>query len=466
MAILGMRGSGSWNDSERPKNWRQGILFLFPNGECPLTGILSKAREQPTDDPQFHWFEKGLPQQKAHLIGASVTLTAAPADEADIAAADANALVALKLAPYVSASIPTVIDTTIYKPGHVLVNQTTEELFLVQKKMSVGGVDYLVCLRDLGNKFASNPAITAIATLATGDDFEIVGSGFPEGAALGQAIAYAPTLHFNYTQIFRTPLFITRTGRKTRLRYDASGGYAEEKREKLQIHGTEMEKGFIWSERTLNVSLTNPDSPLDVTSTNQPLRTTRGIVNWLPAVTTGAAPTLHWDIGTANGGALTEALWDSFLAEAFRYGSREKIGFCGSTFLSVLTQLAKNKATIEMVPTDQTYGMHLMKYLTPFGTLMLVNHPLMSNDSSWRKDCLILDINKLTFRYVDDTRFLRNRQSPGDDASKDEWLTEAGLECHFPGIVPSAAGGDPASPSTNATPGAHARLKGSASYGG
>lgn len=464
MAILGMRGSGSYNDSERPKNWRQGILFLFPNGDCPLTGILSKCREQPTDDPQYHWFEKGLPQQKARLHGAATATGAAPADNADIAAADATAVIALKLAPYTTTSAAATAETSIYKPGHILVNQATEELFLVQKKMSVGGVDYLVVLRDIGNKFASNPALTGDTT--AGDDFEIVGTGFPEGAGIGQAIAYAPTLHFNFTQIFRTPLFMTRTARKTRLRYDSSGGYGEEKREKLQLHGIEMEKAFIWGERSQQTSLTNPDAPLDVTGTSQPLRTTRGIVNWLPTINTTATPSLHWDLGTANGGALTETLWDSWLAELFRYGSREKLVLCGSTFLSTLTQLAKNKATIEMVPTDQTYGMHLMRYLTPFGTVMLLNHPLMSNDSSWRKDAIGLDVNKLTFRYVDDTRLLRNRQSPGDDASKDEWLTEAGLEVHFPGIAPSTAGGDPSSPSTLATPGAHGRLKGISSYGG
>jgi hypothetical protein len=95
-----------------------------------------------------------------------------------------------------------------------------------------------------------------------------------------------------------------------------------------------------------------------------------------------------------------------------------------------------------------------------------MNHPLMSNDASWRKDAIVLDVAKLTYRYMDDTRFLRNRQSPGDDASKDEWLTEAGLEVHFPGIAPSAAVGDPASPSALAAPGAHGRIKGVASYAG
>ena len=48
-AVLGMRGTGSYAAGERPENWRQAILLLFPSGDAPLTAILSKMRESPTD---------------------------------------------------------------------------------------------------------------------------------------------------------------------------------------------------------------------------------------------------------------------------------------------------------------------------------------------------------------------------------------------------------------------------------
>lgn len=54
MAFLGMRGTGDWATDERPMNWRQGILLLYPNGSAPLTAILSKMGEQKVDDAQFH----------------------------------------------------------------------------------------------------------------------------------------------------------------------------------------------------------------------------------------------------------------------------------------------------------------------------------------------------------------------------------------------------------------------------
>ena len=115
-----------------------------------------------------------------------------------------------------------------------------------------------------------------------------------------------------------------------------------------------------------------------------------------------------------------------------------------------------------MVPSDQTYGMAIVRYVSPFGNLMLINHPLLSHDAVLRQDIWGIDVEKLTFRYVDDTTLLKNRQNPGDDASKDEWLTEAGLEVHFSGVTPSDADGLGTTPG----PSAHGRLKGIATYGG
>ena len=54
MAFLGMRGTGDFVDEQRPKNWREKILQLYPNGDAPLTAILSKMKEESTDDPEFN----------------------------------------------------------------------------------------------------------------------------------------------------------------------------------------------------------------------------------------------------------------------------------------------------------------------------------------------------------------------------------------------------------------------------
>ena len=50
MPVLGMRGTGEFSSDDRPKNYRQTILLLFPNASAPLTAILSKLKDEETDD--------------------------------------------------------------------------------------------------------------------------------------------------------------------------------------------------------------------------------------------------------------------------------------------------------------------------------------------------------------------------------------------------------------------------------
>ena len=52
MAFLGIRGTGSWVTDQRPKNWRESILFLYPNGMAPLTALTAKMPSQKVDDPE------------------------------------------------------------------------------------------------------------------------------------------------------------------------------------------------------------------------------------------------------------------------------------------------------------------------------------------------------------------------------------------------------------------------------
>ena len=60
MAVAGLRGTGDWATDERPKNFREMILWRNPNGMAPLTALLSKMKSESTDDPEFAWYEEEL----------------------------------------------------------------------------------------------------------------------------------------------------------------------------------------------------------------------------------------------------------------------------------------------------------------------------------------------------------------------------------------------------------------------
>ena len=56
MTVLGMRGTGSWSTDERPNNWREKLLYLFPNSPAIMTALVSKLANEFVDDPKFNWF--------------------------------------------------------------------------------------------------------------------------------------------------------------------------------------------------------------------------------------------------------------------------------------------------------------------------------------------------------------------------------------------------------------------------
>ena len=68
------------------------------------------------------------------------------------------------------------------------------------------------------------------------------------------------------------------------------------------------------------------------------------------------------------------------------------------------------------------------------GTIHYKVHPLFDQDSDLEDWGLILDLGNLMYRPLtdSDTQFLKGRQETDRDGRKDEWISEAGLECRFP----------------------------------
>src|SRR5215831_18470644 len=54
--VAGLRGTGDWGTDERPKNFRERILFISPNGNAPIFALTSKAGKYSVNDPEFAWW--------------------------------------------------------------------------------------------------------------------------------------------------------------------------------------------------------------------------------------------------------------------------------------------------------------------------------------------------------------------------------------------------------------------------
>ena len=60
-----MRGTADWTTDAaiRPKHWRDTVLYLYPNGDMPLTALTALMKTERSTDPEFNWWTKGLAAQ-------------------------------------------------------------------------------------------------------------------------------------------------------------------------------------------------------------------------------------------------------------------------------------------------------------------------------------------------------------------------------------------------------------------
>lgn len=417
-AITGLRGSVSFAAdgtlARRPENWREMILMLYPNGQAPLTALTALLGSESTTDPIYHWFEKEMPSQV-------VTVTGVYSDALTTAWTAASKTQGASVWIKMSAD-----DVTNFKLGHIINVQAPTsgviasnifQVLITATPTSNGASSYVT-----GKLISATFTSLASASYTSG---VVGGSAYPEGDTLGTAINYDPTEYSNYTQIFRNSLENTRTAAKTKLR--TGDAVAQAKKECLELHSIEMERALLFG------------GPKYVTtgSNGQPLRITAGVRGFITtnkadfrAATSVGSTT--WAGSAADAQKNYNWLMDR-LEEIFRYGSQEKMAFCGSGVLLALQKLLTALSSTQVALSSQTlaYGFKVQELITPFGTLLLKMHPLMTNNAATRSDTVILDTKYLKYRYIDDTKYLPNRQTNDLDGEKSEYLTEAGLEVHF-----------------------------------
>lgn len=269
--------------------------------------------------------------------------------------------------------------------------------------------------------------------LSDADTALIIGNINAEGATMPSAISYDPIKLYNYTQIFRTPLSITRTARKTRLR--TGDAYKEMKREALELHGIEMEKAFLFGIKTEGTG-----------DNGKPERTTEGLITNVRINNPGNVSDFSLDATYAGKGWLDdgggEDWLDAMLMNLFLYGRESKLAFCGNGALLGINKLAKAGAHLQITPTTIGYGLKVMEWITPYGTLYLKTHPLFNYETTLRYSLLAFEPENLSYRFIDDTSFYgegENQKSASagtnagrKDGTDEEFLTEAGLEYHHP----------------------------------
>jgi hypothetical protein len=415
-AFLGMRGTGDWATDQRPKNWREAILYEYPNGSAPLTAIMSKLGSEKVDDPEFNWWTKTLPTQSGAIVAGEI-YTDAIMSAAYASGAVAGSVLYCKVAEAVAGQ---------FRVGHqvLLRDESDYDVDVNAKVIAVqkNGASSCITVKLL----EADVATTNSNDLSNADRILVIGNLNPEGAAMPDAVSYDPTKIYNLTQIFRTSLDITRTARLTKLR--TGDAYKEMKRECLELHSIEMEKAFLWGIMTENVG-----------ANGKPERTTRGLINIIK--TYAAANVNDYTLNATYTGQSWleggEEWLDIMLEKMFRYGSGEKLALAGSGALLGVAQLAKTNGQIQLTAETKAYGISVTTWVTPFGKINIKTHPLFSYEAANRNSMIIFEPASLKGRIITDTTFYSDgeKQNTGwtrKDGTNEEFLTEMGLEFHFP----------------------------------
>lgn len=388
MPVQGLRTTGNFITNQRPENWREALLMLYPNAgegqKAPLTALTSLMASEKTDDPIFHWWEKELDDRRVVL--------------------GANMLVG-------DTTITLTLDGTSLKPNDLLLVEQSGEIVRVATIVSDTSIT-IVRAQAGTTAVAVNPA-----TAGVNPNLSVIGSAFEEGSLSPNGVSWDPTERFNYTQIFRSSLEITRTAQRTRLR--TGDAVKEARRECLEYFSVDIERA-LWFSRA-SVSTLN----------GRPFRTTDGIVRQI----TSRAP---GNVVALSGGNLSMTQLEIYLRDMFAFGSSEKMGFCSNRVILAIQQAIRRNSEYTIMTGIKEYGMRVMRLVCPFGELVLKPHPLFNqmtgalNGGTFYDavdgNLYVLDMGKLKYRYIDDITPQGNLQAVGQDAMKSGYLAEIGLE--------------------------------------
>src|SRR5215471_17083054 len=173
MSIQGFRTDENFISTQRPQNWRQVMLLLYPNSseiaKAPLTALTSLMKSESTDDPVYHWFQKILDARRLKI-------------NANLAATDTTITVD---ATFQNTSQSNASVATILKGGDMLYIEQTGEI--VRVSTDPGSTTVVPVARGQGGTTAT--AIT-IATAGTNPYMFVIGSAYEEGSMAPTSVAY------------------------------------------------------------------------------------------------------------------------------------------------------------------------------------------------------------------------------------------------------------------------------------
>jgi hypothetical protein len=400
--VLGLRGTGNFAADERPKDYREFILFREPNGDAPIFALTAKGKKRVVTDPEYNWWDE--PQDLVRMqVNGAVGNTAAD-----------QLIVVDSLDPTAAAPTRQWGTATHLKSGDLLFVESTDSVSFAQEIIEVDQV-----LSDTSFTVKRGAAGSTIAAIGNDAYLTLIGSVHPEGTAAPQAVSRNPVKYNNYTQIFKDSYELTGTVLATKFR--TGEPWSNDKKRKMWDHSRAIELSMLLSK------------PSETTGDNgKPKRTMGGILYQIPS-----GNRYVYSTGTTIFDLLDR------MSVVFNYSSRagnERAVFAGNGALNALNKIiaADPNGEIQWGGMERVYGMNFRELVFPQGRFLVKTHPLLSRFGGYYTNSMfLLDMSAITYVTLKgrDTKVKDDVQADDEDVRRGFIQTECSVEVDMGGVT-------------------------------
>lgn len=361
------------------------IGLLEPN-EGPLITLLSRMKKsRAVGSPKVEWLEDDYTARWGVIGAAAYTSVATTWTVVDSR-------------PFVRGDVLLIpkVNTTVTAPEAVVI-------------YSVASNSSILVVRGFGG--------TTADTVATSQDFTVIGSAHPEGGGVATAKNTSVATVVSYCQDFKTSINITDVAAATKVYGAPNGDRMREHAKKLKEHKVAMNRALLFSSAYYTTGLT--------AYSTDPVRSTMGINSVIASNIYNA------------GGILTRKAFEGFSRMSFRYGKREKILLACPKLCSAINEWGNKFLMVS--PGEKKFGVKVQQVETAHGTWLLVNDWMLEDGSAgygFSNTAFSLDLDQIGYFYLSangknlDTAIYEDVVKDGATRVIDEIRTFGGFEIH------------------------------------
>lgn len=398
MPVAGLRGTGDWGTDERPKDFRETILFRNPAGTAPLFALTSKAGKKTKKDPEFSWWTEPNDIVRLQINGA----LASGDTLFTVDSGDPDATVAGAARVYGKATHLKEGDLLLVEPT---ADHATFDHELVQVETVISDTQFT------GRRAQGG---TSAASISNDQFLTKVGSAYAEGTGVPPPVSRNPIKYNNYTQIFKDTYEITGTADVTAVR--TGPAWSQDKKRKMFDHAQAIEWAMLFGRKH------------ETTGDNgKPKRYMGGLRNFVGNVTVFSS-------------AVTKTSFFDAVAPVFNFDTEAgdtRMILGGNEALMQLQTIFDSAFQRTVGATTKVYGMELTEFKIPSGSFFFKTHPLMSRHGLYKKAAFVLDFSSINYVTLPgrDTKAKDDVQTKDEDVRRGFWMTECSLMVDHGGLT-------------------------------